>query len=405
MNQILARAPLSPREPWSAWLMGERPAQHGAALHSLDGAPAQWPAAQEVVLLVPAGMLSWHRVTLPRLPRHRWPQALAGLLEDQLLAEASSLHFAVAPETTPGAPTWVAVCDKTWLTQAVEALHAAGRSAQRIVPEFEPGAPTWQVLGPAQAAQLVITGEDGVQLLPLPEPLAESLSAWARQADGPALAPESAATPAAALWAEPAVADAVQQVLGRPAGLLPLAQRLRHALESQWNLAQFDLAASPAKRWRERALRGWHSWRQAPAWRPMRWGLTALLLLQLAAVQTWIWRQSAQPQQEEMKAILRSSFPQVTLVIDPLLQMQREVEQLQRASGTASAADLAVMLSVLAESEAPAPRRLEYAAGQLQLADWPLEAARAAQLQSALALRGYQLQANGAQWLMKVKAP
>jgi hypothetical protein len=39
------------------------------------------------------------------------------------------------------------------------------------------------------------------------------------------------------------------------------------------------------------------------------------------------------------------------------------------------------------------------------LADWPLEAARAAQLQSALALRGYQLQANGAQWLMKVKAP
>jgi hypothetical protein len=130
-----------------------------------------------------------------------------------------------------------------------------------------------------------------------------------------------------------------------------------------------------------------------------------LLLLQLAAVQTWIWRQSAQPQQEEMKAILRSSFPQVTLVIDPLLQMQREVEQLQRVSGTASAADLAVMLSVLAESEAPAPRRLEYAAGQLQLADWPLEAARAAQLQSALALRGYQLQANGAQWLMKVKAP
>lgn len=399
MNQILARAPLSPREPWSAWLMGERAGQHGAALQSLDGEPAQWPAAQEVVLLVSAGMLSWHRVTLPRLPRHRWPQALAGLLEDQLLAEASSLHLAVAPETAPGLPTWVAVCDKAWLTQAVETLNAAGRSAQRIVPEFEPGAPSWQVLGPAQAAQLVLTGDDGVQVVPLPEPLGESLSAWTRLADGPApaLAP--------ALWAEPAVADAVEQVLGRPAGLLPLAQRLRHALESQWNLAQFDLSASASKRLRQRALRGWNHWRQAPAWRPMRWGLAALLLLQLVAVQTWIWRQSAQPQQEEMKAILRSSFPQVTLVIDPLLQMQREVEQLRRASGTASAGDLAVMLSVLAEGNAPPPRRLDYSAGQLQLNDWPLEPARAAQLQSSLALRGYQLQANGAQWLMKVKTP
>ena len=396
MNQILARAPQSPREPWAAWIMGERaPQQEGGAVRSLEGEPAQWPAAQEVVLLVPAGMLSWHRVTLPRLPRHRWPQALAGLLEEQLLAEAPSLHLAVAPETATGVPTWVAVCDKAWLAQALEVLHAAGRSAQRIVPEFEPGAPSWQVLGPAQAAQLVQTGEDGVQVLPLPEPLLESLGAWARQADGPV----------PALWAEPAVADAVQQALGRQAGLLPLAQRLRHALESQWNLAQFDLAASPGKRWRQRTLRGWHSWRQAPAWRPMRWGLAALLLLQLVAVQTWIWRQSAQPQQEEMKAILRGSFPQVTLVIDPMLQMQREVEQLKRASGSASAGDLAVMLSVLAQSDAPAPRRLDYSAGQLQLADWPLEPARAAQLQSALALRGYQLQANGAQWLMKVKTP
>jgi hypothetical protein len=39
------------------------------------------------------------------------------------------------------------------------------------------------------------------------------------------------------------------------------------------------------------------------------------------------------------------------------------------------------------------------------LADWPIEPARAAQLQAALALQGYQLQASGAQWLMKVKAP
>ena len=59
MNQILARAPLSPREPWAAWLMGERAPQQGGAVRSLEGEPAQWPAAQEVVLLVPAELVAF----------------------------------------------------------------------------------------------------------------------------------------------------------------------------------------------------------------------------------------------------------------------------------------------------------------------------------------------------------
>ena len=399
MKQILARPPLSPREPWSAWLMGEGPsarsAPGGDPTQPLNSAPDQWPAAQELVLLVPAGMLSWHRATLPRLPAHRWRQALSGLLEDELLADPASLHLALAPGAQAGAATWVAACDRAWLTQALETLEAAGRPAQRIVPEFEPGQDAWVVLGPPEAAQLVQTGAQGVQVLPLPEPAGESLIAWAQLSGGQP----------PAIWADPAMAEQVQQALQRPAGLLPTAQRLRQALESDWNLAQFELARSGSRRWQQRAVRNWQMLRQSPAWRPVRWGLLALLLVQVLGLQAWIWRQSAQAQHEEMKAILRSTFPQVGLIIDPLAQMQREVQSLSRASGTPQAGDLAVMLSQLAELGTAAPKRLDYSAGQLQLSDWPLQPAQVGELQSALTLRGYLLQASGANWQIKVKSP
>lgn len=388
MRQLLACPPLQPNHSWSAWLVDERPgltsAAGSAVIEPLDAAPEQWPAAQEVVLMVPARMLSWHRVTLPRLPANRWRQALAGLLEDQLLSDPARLHLALAPGSRPGTATWVAACDKTWLEQALQALQVAGRHADRIVPEFEPGEPAWLLLGQPEAGQLVRTGPDGVEVLPLPpsaQQASEAISAF--------LGSEDVEPPA--LWAEPAIAELAQHVFKRPAGLLASSQRLQQALASPWNLAQFDLTAS--------------AWLRAPSSRPLRWGLLVLLLVQWVGVQAWIWRQSDQNQQDELRTILRSTFPQVTVVIDPLGQMKREVQALQQASATALPGDLGVMLSVLAEVAAVPPKRLEYSAGQLQLPDWPVQAAQARELQSALALRGYELHASGAVWLMRAKTP
>ena len=160
-------------------------------------------------------------------------------------------------------------------------------------------------------------------------------------------------------------------------------------------------------RWRQRSASAWRAWLQAPAWRPLRWGLLALVLVQFVGIQAWSWRQSAlsKNQQETLKSILRSTFPQVTVVIDPLAQMQREVKALGQASGIGLPGDLGVMLSALADVGAMSPRRLEYAGGQLQLSPWPLEPSEAAQVQAALALRGYQLEGAGEQWQMRVKSP
>lgn len=402
MSQILAQPPLSPREPWSVWVMGASQSQRSAqgsttALEPLNAPPEQWPAAQEVVLMVPASMLSWHCLTLPRLPAHRWKQALAGLLEDQLLADPDSIHLALAPNAQAGSPTCVAACDKAWLQESLQVLHAAGRSAHRIVPEFEPGDPAWLLVGQSESPQWVQIDPQGVQVLPLAEPARESLLSWIR----------ATGDHGATVWAEPALAQMAQQALDRPAGLLPTAQRLRHALESAWNLAQFDLASTGTDRWRQRSASAWRAWLQAPAWRPLRWGLLALVLVQFVGIQAWSWRQSelSKNQQETLKSILRSTFPQVTVVIDPLAQMQREVKALGQASGIGLPGDLGVMLSALADVGAMSPRRLEYAGGQLQLSPWPLEPSEAAQVQAALALRGYQLEGAGEQWQMRVKSP
>src|SRR6218665_3498908 len=100
----------------------------------------------EVVAVVPARALSWQRLLLPpglplgagqQTPRLR--SALEGLLEDRVLDDVGQLHFAIEPGAQVGQALWVAVCDRDWLRENLQALEAAGRRVARVVPEFAPG--------------------------------------------------------------------------------------------------------------------------------------------------------------------------------------------------------------------------------------------------------------------------
>ncbi|RYF37940.1 MAG: general secretion pathway protein GspL, partial [Comamonadaceae bacterium] len=117
----------------------------GIAVDSHGAAPAALlPVAprQEVVAVVPAGRLSWQRTTLPRgghkadTPRLR--AVLGGLLEERLLDDVESLHFAIEPHARAGAPVWVAVCEKAWLQGELRLLESAGHRIARVVPERSP---------------------------------------------------------------------------------------------------------------------------------------------------------------------------------------------------------------------------------------------------------------------------
>ena len=148
---------------------GRMPGTHGQAAPAL--LPQPGGAGSEVVAVVPAQALAWHRLELPKGTTPTSPRLraiLEGMLEDRLLDEPEAVHFAVQPGAVPGNPIWVAVCDRAWLRAAVQTLESAQRPATRIVPEFSPGEPVTATLtGDPERAVLVLASAGGVMAWPV----------------------------------------------------------------------------------------------------------------------------------------------------------------------------------------------------------------------------------------------
>jgi general secretion pathway protein L len=359
------------------------------------------PAASELVALVPVHKLSWQQVQLPKgsLGRGmfrdggpaRLRAVLEGVLEDRVLDDTSDLHFALEPAASDEAPVWVAVCDRAWLKTAVEALEQAGRRVSRIVPEFAPDASrdVLHVLGRPGDAHCVAVKSTGVVVWPLS-------SAGLALLDWPEYQP---------VVAEPAVVAQAEALLQHAVTLQPGALRRVQAAQSAWDLAQFELLnSSGARSWKrvaDAALR----LARAPRWRAARLALLALVVINLAGLNAWAWREKAalQTQRQNIREILTATFPQVRVVVDAPLQMGRELAALQRASGQASGRDLEAMLSAFG-AQAPAtavPDALDFAAGELRLKGLKLSAAEVSALSQRLKPQGYVASAESGTVLMR----
>jgi general secretion pathway protein L len=97
-------------------------------------------------------------------------------------------------------------------------------------------------------------------------------------------------------------------------------------------------------------MAAWQTLLHAPAWKPVRWGMVTLVVLQVLGLNALAWQESQalNVQQASLQHILKTTFPSVTLVIDAPLQMQREVDALQQKSGAASSNDFEPLLAALA---------------------------------------------------------
>ncbi|GKS84928.1 general secretion pathway protein GspL [Acidovorax sp. SUPP1855] len=363
--------------------------------------------AGEVVAVVPARALSWQRVTLPpgagtQAPRLR--AVLEGLLEERLLDDPTALHFALEPGARPGAPAWVAVCDRAWLRAALQALEAAGRPVQRVVPEFAPG-PTASgaldhfALGTPEDAHLVATAQgpdQAVAVLPL-SPMALQLTGAMAGADAGGQPP--------AVRAEPAVAALAEQMLGRPAALYTASQRALDAARGDWDLAQFDLASSGRTRALRKAGTTLGTFARAPQWRAARWALGLLVATQLVGLNAWAWqeRQTLEAKQAGVRAALTQTFPQVKVVVDAPVQMERELAQLRQAAGSVSPRDLEPMLAAAGAALPPGqlPTALDYSAGDLRLRGLELPAEALASANQRLSAAGYSSRMQDGQWLLR----
>jgi general secretion pathway protein L len=152
------------------------------------------------------------------------------------------------------------------------------------------------------------------------------------------------------IQAEPATLARVQSTLQRQPMLQSAAQRWVKSSQSAWDLAQGEWAQGRAQRAQRLVRSAWQTLRHAPTWKPVRWGVLALVALQVLGLNALAWRESSalNAQQASLQNILQATFPSVTLVIDALLQMQREVDALQQKSGAASSTDLESLLAALA---------------------------------------------------------
>jgi general secretion pathway protein L len=432
MSTLIVLLPLSPPESFSAatpfdYVLTEddrSAAQHDRAAASI--LPTGAKGSTEVVAVVPAQALSWHRLELPRgslgrgaavatvgakrsakgasggTPRLR--AVLEGLLEDRLLEEPSELHFAVQPDARDGHAVWVAACERGWLRAALGALEAAKRPATRIVPEFAPplaegpddypAVQALQVLGTAAHPQLVSIGTQGVSLLPFNSATL-------------ALAQAQVGMPAEpVLMAEPAVAQLAEQVAGRPAVLRTSAERWLDAAHSPWDLAQFEFSNSGRSRaWKLAGQQATTFW-QAPQWRAARWGAGVLVAAQVLGLNAWAWKESASldNQRTVIRNTLTQTFPNVRVVVDAPLQMERELLNLRQAAGAASGRDLEAMLGALGQAAPPGQllTAIDFSNGEGRFRGL---AGSGADLAGPLAAIGYSARVEADQLVMQTAIP
>ena len=359
------------------------------------------PQAQgtDVVVLVPVQKLAWHQVSLPRgtLGRGYFQEAqsqrlrtvLEGLLEDRLLDDPAELHMALQAQAQTEQACWVAVCDRAWLSAWLGALDQAAQAVSRIVPELAPSVAADEqtsalyVMGAPERAQVAHVSTQGLRLLPLNSESVALLNAGLPGDSNDSLA----------VWAEPGVAELAEHLFKQPAALLSRAQRAAQALQNGWDLAQFDLMRTRRTRTRKQLLQLLNTLWRSPVWRPARFALLALVLVNLVGL-NWLagaLHADQAKQQAAIQAVLLSTFPDVRVVVDAPAQMARAVADLQRQSGTAARHDLETLLAQfeLAALGSGGPKALRYTAGELQLQGLSPDAAPLRDITARLQTQGY----------------
>lgn len=365
---------------------GAHVSRHGSAQAALLPMPTQ--AGSEVVAVVPVNKLSWHRVELPKGVGARSPRlraVLEGLLEEQLLDEPDTLHFALQPQARTDAGAWVATCDREWLRGSLQALEAAGRPVTRIVPEYAPQAqPALYATGDPNDAMLVAVTAEGVTSLPLGAAALTLL---------PSLPADTA------LVSEPAVAALAEQLLQHTPVLQQSGERWVRAAQSDWDLAQFDLSSSGRARTIKKLGALWGDVAASPQWRPARWGAVLLVALNLVGLNAWAWRERSalDTKREAIRRSLTQTFPNVKVVVDAPVQMEREVAALRQSTGAPSGRDLEAMLAALAASlpQQRALGSLDFANGELRVRGLNLGPEEARNVAGAMRARGYNAALTG----------
>lgn len=375
------------------------------------------PKADATVLVVPIRALSWHQVNLPKVPKTRLRAVLDGLLEEHLLDDTSNMAFALSPDAQIGKAAqkvWVAACDKAWLNHALQTFDAAGCRVTQVVPEFWPqNTPGINITGTPEEAWITRADDNGVMTVPLHMGDTSGIL-QALLAQLPA-GTTVEAEPAVVEFAEASLLPFFDKNTDLKVTLRQQATSLMFSATSLWELAQFEQSLSGDSQGVKSIIRQWQAFWQSPAWRPARWGMVALLCANIVGLNAWAWQQQASlsKKRAQLGTILTQSFSHVKTVVDPGLQMSREMALLRQATGANSFQNFESMLSVFGGANSTlagvftAPTAIEYIANNgnigINLKNVKLGTTELATAQEKLKPMGYALTQNGDAASLKVQ--
>ncbi len=387
------KAQPSSSAPYHYWLS---PNGSSISLSGQAAASLMPKNAGEVVVVMPWQWVSWHSVKLPPLSQFSTEKVTAllnGILEDQLLDELSTLHFILPSNlrelTQAGQEVVIGVCSRDLLRQATQALQAQGITVQRIVCELSPSAARRAPSNAQQSAEVgANSGADksslehssAVPVLHVIGPASSPPSAVLCTAEGVIKLPPSTADWSAfkalgaqdlIILSEPQWVQSTTQALGREPRLHSLSQRILEATQSNWDAATGEWEQSRGLRFYRRIQRIYLSFMHTPQWSLARKAIVALIVLNLSGLNAWSWIQSAniKERETELTKLLKETFPAIGLIVDPSLQMQREMRRLQHARGQSAAGDVESMLAAVA-LQLPQNYKLQsfsYTANELRL--------------------------------------
>ena len=350
-------------------------------------APAALPPADSVVAVVGESDIGWRCSELPRAGR-QMRAGLAGKLEESLLDDPETVHFAVEPDAVGGDVAWVAITAKLWLAEHLTQLDAAHVFVDRVAPlawpDETPRGHFFETHGTANdGVALRWSHTDGVATLPLDGGLS-------RQFFPPGLVH-------AAKWtATPGIATSAERWLGTTVTVQTAAQRALAVVDNSWDLRQFELA--PRARG-TRALRLLSRNFMRKPWQAVRVGLAALLVVQVLGLNLWAWHQNREmaARRAAVTATLTSAFPQIRAILDAPVQMQKQLDLLRISAGAVGEQDLEALLGAAATAwpaDRPPAEALSFEPGRLTVSAQGWSADQIDNYRSQLQSNGWQLDAS-----------
>ncbi len=322
--------------------------------------------AQQVAVLLAASDASLLRLKVPPLSAAKLKAALPNLVEEQLLCDPADCVI-VAGASSDGLRS-IAVAQRAWLDTVTSALVGFGARHTTVVPAQlclpcqtdQPGGVTAAIDNrndPGQHAVIDMTlrlsGQDGIGLAITPvldkgEGPEQNASAVQEVIQTLlAVVPQAPIT----LYVPQPWVRAYQETVNESAGL---GRRISVSADNwtRWiagaNSATLDLMKGLGK-----------ATGQKTNWRPWRWPLAlavAVLLINAAALNIGWWQMKGEARslRAALVQIYKSAYPNESVILDPVAQMQQKIAIARHNSGQAAPDDFTALTAAFGEAWAGA---------------------------------------------------